>query len=72
MSMQRISGIALLVIGVIVLIAGMNASHSAADQISNTFTGKYTHATAWYIFGGGAAGLLGLLMVLFGARGSKA
>ena len=69
MSMQRISGIALLVIGVIVLIAGMNASHSAADQISNTFTGRFTQDTAWYIFGGGAAALVGLLMVVFGARG---
>jgi hypothetical protein len=72
MSMQRIFGMVLLVVGVILLIMGMNASHSAADQISNTFTGKFTHETAWYIFGGGAAGLLGLLMLLFGARGSNA
>jgi hypothetical protein len=70
--MQRIFGMVLLVVGVILLIMGMNASHSAADQISNTFTGKFTHETAWYIFGGGAAGLLGLLMLLFGARGSNA
>jgi hypothetical protein len=35
-------------------------------------TGKFTHETAWYIFGGGAAGLLGLLMLLFGTRGSNA
>jgi len=72
MSMQRIFRMVLLVVGVILLIMGMNASHSAADQISNTFTGKFTHETAWYIFGGGAAGLLGLLMLLFGARGSNA
>ena len=72
MSTQRIFGIVLLVIGVILLIVGMNASHSAADQISNTFTGRFTHETAWYIFGGGAAALGGLLMVLVGARGSKA
>jgi hypothetical protein len=70
--MQRIFGMVLLVVGVILLIMGMNASHSAADQISNTFTGKFTHETAWYIFGGGAAGLLGLLMLLFGTRGSNA
>ena len=72
MSTQRIFGIVLLVIGVILLIVGMNASHSAADQIRNTFTGRFTHETAWYIFGGGAAALGGLLMVLVGARGSKA
>ena len=69
MSPQRISGIVLLVVGVIVLIYGMNASHSAADQMSNTFTGKFTKETMWYIIGGGAAGLLGLFLVVFGTRG---
>jgi Protein of unknown function (DUF3185) len=72
MSMPRIFGVVLLVVGVILLIVGLNASHSAADQISNTFTGRFTHDTAWYIFGGGAAALFGLLMVLFGARGTNA
>jgi hypothetical protein len=66
MSSQRIIGVVLLVIGVILLIVGMNASHSAADQVSNTFTGRFTHDTALYIFGGGAAALFGLLLVLFG------
>ena len=72
MSTQRIFGIVLLGVGVALLILGMNASHSAADQISNTFTGKFTHETMWYIFGGGAVGLLGLMMVLFGARRNSA
>ena len=67
MSMQRIVGIVLLVVGAALLVVGMNASHSAADQISNTFTGKFTHETAWYIFGGGAAALLGLLLTLMGS-----
>ncbi|MGA2581791.1 MAG: DUF3185 family protein [Tepidisphaeraceae bacterium] len=64
MSSQRIFGTVLLVIGILLLIVGMNASHSAADQLSNTFTGRFTHDTALYIFGGGAAALLGLLLVL--------
>jgi hypothetical protein len=64
MSSQRIFGTVLLVIGTLLLIVGMNASHSAADQVSNTFTGRFTHDTALYIFGGGAAALLGLLLVL--------
>jgi hypothetical protein len=50
----------------------MNASHSAADQISNTFTGRFTNDTAWYIFGGGAVAVFGLLMVLVGPRGRSA
>ena len=72
MNPQRIFGIVLLVIGAIVLIVGMNASHSAADQISNTFTGRFTHGTAWYIFGGGAAALFGLLLVVVDVQGRNA
>ena len=72
MSQQRIFGIVLLVVGAILLIVGMNASHSAADQISNTFTGRFTHETLWYILGGGAAALFGLLLVVGGTRGRNA
>ena len=72
MSPQRILGVVLLVVGIVLFVVGMNASHSAADQVSNTFTGKFTQATAWYIYGGLAAGLVGLLMVIFGVRGKDA
>ena len=71
MSPQRILGIVLLVVGVILLIIGMNASESIADQVSETFTGRFTRTTTWYIVGGIASGLLGLLLVLFGVRGSR-
>ena len=62
MSMQRIVGIVLLVVGIILVVVGSNASNSFADQLSNTFTGKFTDATQWYLIGGIALGLLGLLM----------
>ena len=71
MNLQRIVGVVLLVAGVTLLIVGMNASHSVADQVSNTFTGRFTRETAGYIIGGGVVALLGLLMVLFGVRGRK-
>lgn len=69
MSPQRIVGTVLLVVGVILLFIGMNASHSISDQVSQTFTGRFTQATTWYILGGIASALLGLLLVLFGMRG---
>jgi hypothetical protein len=72
MSPQRIIGIVLLVIGIVLVVVGMNASHSVADQVSNTFTGKFTQDTAFYIFGGAALALVGLLMTIFGVRGKGA
>ena len=69
MSTQRIVGIVLLVVGVVLFIIGMNATDSVADKLSDTFTGKWTDSTAWYVYGGLGLGLLGLLVTIFG-RGS--
>ena len=68
MGSSRILGVVLLVAGLALLIVGINASHSMADTLSNTFTGKFTEKTTWYMLGGGAAALLGLLMVLMGRK----
>ena len=68
MNPQRIVGVVLVVVGVILLSVGMNASHSLADQVSNTFTGRFTQATTWYIVGGIASALLGVFMVLVDLR----
>ena len=69
MSSQRMLGIVLLVAGVALLIVGMNSSHSFADQVSNSFTGRFTQTTTWYILGGIVAGILGVVMLAFGGRG---
>jgi len=71
MSPQRMIGIVVLVVGIVLLIVGLNASNSLADQVSETFTGRFTRGTTWYIIGGIAAGVLGLLAVAFGGRGSR-
>ena len=68
MSQQRIIGVVLLVVGAIVLVMGMNASKSVSDQVSQTFTGRFTKETMWYLIGGGAAALIGLLMAIGGGR----
>lgn len=72
MKLNHIIGIALLVIGVVLLIVGMNASHSLADQVSRTFMGRFTEATIWYIVGGLALGAVGLAALFAPWRGRNA
>ena len=64
--MKRIVGILLLVVGVILFIVGVNASDSLGDQLSNFFSGHFTDATVWYLAGGVALAVVGLVMVTFG------
>jgi len=52
---------ALLVVGVILLIFGFNAYHSASSDISRFFTGAPTDKALWLLIGGLVAGILGFL-----------
>jgi len=72
MAPKNIFGVFMLIAGITLLLFGMNASHSFADQTSNTFTGRFTDKTMWYMIVGGAAAMLGLLSVLAGFRGKSA
>jgi succinate dehydrogenase hydrophobic anchor subunit len=65
---QRISGIVLLVLGVVLIVAGLNASDSLADRWSNFFTGHYTDTTVWYLAGGIASAVVGLVLTASGRR----
>ena len=69
---QRIIGVLILIFGMGLLIVGMTSSRSMADQISNTFTGRFTQATTWYILGGIVTGLLGIFLMLSGSFRKKA
>jgi uncharacterized membrane protein YdcZ (DUF606 family) len=62
MNATRILGIVLLVGGVALLIVGLNSSDSIADRVSNTFTGRFTDATNWYIIGGIIMGVAGVVI----------
>ena len=68
MNPRCIVGAVVLLVGVTLLSVGINASHSLADQVTNTFTGRFTQATTWYIVGSSASALLGVLMMLFNLR----
>jgi len=52
---------ALLVIGIILLVFGFNAYHSASSDISRFFTGAPTDRALWLLIGGFVAGIVGFL-----------
>lgn len=64
----RILGIVVAVVGAVLLALGLNASHSLADQASQTFLGRYTHDTMTYIIIGIAALVGGGLTALAARR----
>jgi uncharacterized membrane protein len=66
MNTQRIVGSVLLVVGVTLLVVGLNASDSVSDRLSNFFTGHFTDATVWYLVGGVASVIGGLTLVIGG------
>jgi hypothetical protein len=66
MSPQRIVGMILLVVGVGLLLFGLNAADSLTEEVSETLTGRYTDATTWYILGGLAMALVGGAITLVG------
>ena len=66
MSSQRILGLVLLVVGVIILLFGLNASDSVTDTVKEGLTGRYTDKTMWYIVGGAALSVAGAGLALFG------
>jgi len=57
---QRVS-IALLVSGVVLLVFGFNAYHSASSDISRFFTGAPTDKALWLLISGAITGIAGFV-----------
>jgi Protein of unknown function (DUF3185) len=64
MSAPRILGVLLLAAGVVLIIIGVVASRSLADNLSSFFTGRLTDHTLWYIFGGIASAVVGFVLAI--------
>jgi len=63
MTTARLIGIGLLVLGLVLLYFGLNATNSPAEQLGEAFTGKYSDETMMYLIGGAIAVAVGLFMV---------
>jgi len=58
--MQNVIGMAFLVVGVVLIIFGMQASASLGSRLSELFTGAPSDRTIWLLIAGVAAAILGL------------
>lgn len=72
MNAARILGITIFVIGIGLLVTGYNATEAPLEQLSETFTGKYSDSTMWYLISGGAALVCGVLIAAFGGGRARA
>jgi LPXTG-motif cell wall-anchored protein len=66
--MQSIIGMALLVVGVVLIIFGMQASASVSSRLSELFTGAPSDRTIWLLVAGVAAAIVGVGLLLAGRR----
>lgn len=57
--MNRAISVALLVVGIILLIMGINASDSVGSELSEAVQGTPSDRSIWLIVGGAAAAIIG-------------
>jgi hypothetical protein len=63
MNMRHIFGVLLLVAGAALLYFGYQSSQTLGEQVYETFVGRFTEATTWYLVAGAAASVCGLVML---------
>ena len=61
--LKRALGSALLVAGLVLLYMGYQATQSASEGISSTFSGRYSNETILLLAGGGACAVAGAGML---------
>jgi LPXTG-motif cell wall-anchored protein len=66
--MPSVVGIALLVVGVVLIVFGMNASASLGSRLSELFTGAPSDRTIWLLLIGIVAAIVGLGLLFAGRR----
>lgn len=67
--MNRAASLGLLVVGIVLIIFGINASTSLGSDVSKFFTGSPTDKAVWMLIGGIAATVIGLVLMFRNNRG---
>ena len=68
--MNKLTSLALLIIGVVLIIYGLSASDSVGSSFSRLFTGSPTDKTIWLLIGGIVAAALGAGGLVRGSNAS--
>jgi len=63
MSGNQIIGIALLVVGGILLYFGYQSSQALGDQVYETFTGRFRDSTIWFFILGAFSAVVGIALL---------
>jgi hypothetical protein len=63
--MNKVLGLALLAVGVVLLVMGFSAADSIGSQFSRFFTGHPTDKSIWLILGGAVSIILGAGGLMF-------
>ena len=66
--MNQIASLSLLILGVVLVVLGVNATNSFSSDVNRFFTGSPTDKAIWMLIGGVVAVVLGLVTW---QRGSK-
>ena len=66
--MNKGLSVALLVVGVVLVILGLNASDSISSEFSELFTGAPTDKAVWMLIGGLVAAIVGLFGLMRGKK----
>jgi LPXTG-motif cell wall-anchored protein len=61
-------GIAILIVGIVLLGFGYHFSEAPLEQVSNALTGRFTANTMWYLIVGISMIGIGGFMTVFGRR----
>ena len=69
MANNKILGLVLLVVGLILLFFAYQSSQSLGDQVSEAVTGRFTDSTTRFLILGAASSVAGVAILLLGKSG---
>ena len=68
MNKKSMMSLALLAVGIVLIIFGINANNSVGSSFSRAFTGSPTNKATWLLIGGVACSALGAAGLFWGRK----